>query len=93
MEGRPQTVLLRKQLEAMKDGGTVVLSVPLSPFRCPPGPYERTSMIAHYLKAHKPKSKIVVLDANPAIASKGPLFSRVGRTTTRASSTIVQPRR
>ncbi|MBK7017866.1 MAG: NAD(P)/FAD-dependent oxidoreductase [Sulfuritalea sp.] len=72
----PQTVLLRKQLEAMKDGGTVVLSVPLSPFRCPPGPYERTSMIAHYLKAHKPKSKIVVLDANPAIASKGPLFTK-----------------
>lgn len=72
----PQTVLLRKQLEAMKDGGTVVLSVPLSPFRCPPGPYERTSMIAHYLKQHKPKSKIIVLDANPAIASKGPLFTK-----------------
>jgi len=72
----PQTVLLRKQLVAMKDGGTVVLSVPLSPFRCPPGPYERTSMIAHYLKQHKPKSKIIVLDANPAIASKGPLFTK-----------------
>jgi sulfide dehydrogenase [flavocytochrome c] flavoprotein subunit len=72
----PQTVLLRKQLEAMRDGGTVVLSVPLAPFRCPPGPYERTSMIAHYLKQHKPKSKIIVLDANPAIASKGPLFTK-----------------
>jgi sulfide dehydrogenase [flavocytochrome c] flavoprotein subunit len=72
----PQTVLLRKQLEAMRNGGTVVLSVPLAPFRCPPGPYERTSMIAHYLKQHKPKSKIIVLDANPAIASKGPLFTK-----------------
>lgn len=72
----PQTILLRRQLEAMKDGGTVVLSVPLVPFRCPPGPYERTSMIAYYLKQHKPKSKIIVLDANPAIASKGPLFTK-----------------
>ena len=72
----PQTVLLRKQLEAMKDGGTVVLSVPLAPFRCPPGPYERASMIAHYLKQHKPKSKVVVVDANPDIASKGPLFRK-----------------
>ena len=72
----PQTILLRKQLEQMKDGGTVVLSVPLGPFRCPPGPYERTSMIAHYLKQHKPKSKIVVLDANPDIVSKGKLFKK-----------------
>lgn len=72
----PQTVLLRKQLEAMKDGGTVVLTVPLAPFRCPPGPYERTSMIARYLKMHKPKSKIIVLDANPDITSKGPLFRK-----------------
>ena len=72
----PQTVLLRKQLEAMHDGGTVVLSVPMSPFRCPPGPYERTSLIAHYLKQHKPKSKIIVLDANPNIVSKGPLFTK-----------------
>jgi sulfide dehydrogenase [flavocytochrome c] flavoprotein subunit len=72
----PQTVLLRKQLEAMKDGGTVVLSIPLAPYRCPPGPYERTSMIAYYLKKHKPKSKIIVLDANPDITSKGPLFKK-----------------
>ncbi len=70
----PQTVLLRKQLEQMKNGGTVVLSVPLGPFRCPPGPYERTSMIAMYLQKHKPKSKIIVLDANPGIVSKGKLF-------------------
>jgi len=72
----PQTTLLRKQLVDMKDGGTVVLSVPLGPFRCPPGPYERTSMIAHYLKTHKPKSKIIVVDANPDIVSKGPLFKK-----------------
>jgi len=72
----PQTVLLRKQLEAMKDGGTVVMTVPLGPYRCPPGPYERTSMIAHYLKKNKPKSKIVVLDANPDITSKGGLFKK-----------------
>ncbi len=70
----PQTVLLRKQLEAMPAGGTVVLSIPLAPFRCPPGPYERTSMIAMYLKQHKPKSKLVVLDANPDIVSKKGLF-------------------
>lgn len=70
----PQTILLRKQLEAMPDGGTVVLSIPLAPFRCPPGPYERTSMIAMFLKQHKPKSKIIVLDANPDIVSKKGLF-------------------
>lgn len=71
-----QTVLLRKQIEAMKDGGTVLLTVPLSPYRCPPGPYERTSMIASYLKKHKPKSKIIVLDSNPNITSKGALFKK-----------------
>jgi sulfide dehydrogenase [flavocytochrome c] flavoprotein subunit len=72
----PQTVLLRKQLVAMKDGGTVVMAVPLAPYRCPPGPYERASMIAHYLKANKPKSKVIVLDANPDITSKGGLFKK-----------------
>jgi sulfide dehydrogenase [flavocytochrome c] flavoprotein subunit len=72
----PQTVLLRQQLVGMKDGGTVVMTVPLAPYRCPPGPYERASMIAHYLKANKPKSKIVVLDANPDITSKGGLFKK-----------------
>ncbi|MDO8927055.1 MAG: FCSD flavin-binding domain-containing protein [Sideroxyarcus sp.] len=70
----PQTVLLRKQLEAMKPGGTVVLSIPLAPYRCPPGPYERISMIAMYLKQNKPGSKIIVLDANPDIVSKKGLF-------------------
>ncbi|MFH1493218.1 MAG: FAD/NAD(P)-binding oxidoreductase [Pseudomonadota bacterium] len=71
-----QTLLLRKQLVDMADGGTVVLSVPVTPFRCPPGPYERISQIAWHLKNHKPKSKILVLDANPDIVSKGPLFKK-----------------
>ncbi|MDO8786965.1 MAG: FAD/NAD(P)-binding oxidoreductase [Sulfuritalea sp.] len=70
----PQTVLLRKQLEAMKAGGNVVISIPLAPFRCPPGPYERASMIAMYLKQHKPGSKVIILDANPDIVSKKGLF-------------------
>ena len=70
----PQTILLRKQLEAMKPGGNVVISIPLAPFRCPPGPYERASMIAMYLKQHKPGSKVVILDANPDIVSKKGLF-------------------
>jgi sulfide dehydrogenase [flavocytochrome c] flavoprotein subunit len=69
----PQTVTLRKQLEAMKDGGTVIIAPPPKPFRCPPGPYERASLIAHYLKQHKPKSKILILDANEAF-SKQALF-------------------
>src|ERR1700694_2600825 len=62
-----QTVLLRRQLEAMDDGGLVVLAVPASPLRCPPGPYERASLIAHYLKTRKPRSKILILDAKDAI--------------------------
>lgn len=71
-----QTELLRGQLRDMRDGGVVVISVPLTPFRCPPGPYERASMIAMYLKRHKPKSKVIVLDANPDIVSKGALFRK-----------------
>jgi sulfide dehydrogenase [flavocytochrome c] flavoprotein subunit len=62
----PQTLLLRKQLQAMKDGGTLIIVPPKKPFRCPPGPYERASLMAHYLKANKPKSKILILDANPS---------------------------
>jgi len=73
----PQTVALRRQLTEMKDGGVVVLTIPLAPYRCPPGPYERTCQIAWYLKNAKPKSKIIVLDANPDYVSKKPLFSRV----------------
>ena len=60
-----QTLLLRKQLQAMRDGGTFIIVPPKKPFRCPPGPYERASLIAHYLKTNKPKSKILILDANP----------------------------
>ena len=67
----PQTVLLRKQLEDMKDGGVVVISSPADPFRCPPGPYERASQIASYLKKHKPKSKIIILDAKEKFAKQG----------------------
>ena len=59
----PQTLLLRRQLEAMADGGLVVISAPDNPYRCPPGPYERASLIAHYLKTHKPRSKVLLLDA------------------------------
>ena len=68
-----QTLLLRRQLEAMADGGTVVLTAPANPFRCPPGPYERASLVAYYLKTKKPKSKLIILDAKDAF-SKQRLF-------------------
>lgn len=68
-----QTLLLRKQLQAMRDGGVVIIASPPNPFRCPPGPYERASLIAHYLKKHKPKSKILLLDAKDKF-SKQALF-------------------
>lgn len=71
-----QTVNLRKQLEAMPDGGVFVISIPQAPYRCPPGPYERVSQVAFYLKRHKPKSKVLVLDANAEIVSKKGLFSK-----------------
>lgn len=67
----PQTATLRKQLEAMRDGGTVVISAPPNPFRCPPGPYERASLIAHYLKNHKPQSKVLILDAKSRFSKQG----------------------
>lgn len=67
----PQTLLLRAQLEAMEDGGTVVISAPANPFRCPPGPYERASLIAWYLKTHKPRSKVLILDAKDAFSKQG----------------------
>lgn len=70
----PQTLLLRGQIEAMRDGGTVVVAIPASPYVCPPGPYERVCQIALHLKRTKPKSKILVLDANPGIVTKGALF-------------------
>ena len=65
--------MLRRQLEAMDDGGVVVISAPDNPFRCPPGPYERASLIAHYLKAKKPKSKLIILDSKDTF-SKQRLF-------------------
>src|ERR1700722_3431741 len=70
-----QTVLLRRQLEAMEDGGVVVLAVPAAPYRCPPAPYERASLIAHYLKAKKPRSKILILDAKDVFPQQR-LFER-----------------
>ena len=72
-----QTVNLRKQLEAMPDGGVFVMNVPKAPYRCPPGPYERAAQVAYYLKNNKPKSKVIVLDANAEIISKKGLFSKV----------------
>ncbi len=75
----PQTVLLRRQLEAMDDGGVVVISVPAAPFRCPPGPYERASLIANYLRQHKSASKILILDSNEKF-SKQALFEEAWRT-------------
>jgi sulfide dehydrogenase [flavocytochrome c] flavoprotein subunit len=73
----PQTVALRKQLEAMPDGGTYVMSIPMAPYRCPPGPYERACQVAHYFSQAKKKSKVLILDANDDVISKGPLFKKV----------------
>jgi sulfide dehydrogenase [flavocytochrome c] flavoprotein subunit len=72
-QGGPQTTLLRDQLVAMPDGGTFIIAPPGNPFRCPPGPYERVSLVAHYFKQQKPKSKILILDAKSKF-SKQPLF-------------------
>jgi len=70
----PQTVALRKQLEAMRDGGVYVFHIPMAPYRCPPGPYERVCQVADYFRRAKPRSKIIVLDSNPDITSKKGLF-------------------
>ncbi len=67
----PQTAMLRKQIEAMSDGGTVLIAAPPNPFRCPPGPYERASQIAMYLQHHKPKSKVLILDAKDKFSKQG----------------------
>lgn len=72
----PETLALRRQLEAMPDGGVYAIAIPLAPYRCPPGPYERASQVASYFKKAKPKSKVLVLDANPDVTSKGPLFKK-----------------
>jgi sulfide dehydrogenase [flavocytochrome c] flavoprotein chain len=65
-----QTTLLRRQIEAMEDGGTVVIAVPAAPLRCPPAPYERASLIAHYLKTRKPRSKVLILDAKDGFSQQ-----------------------
>ena len=67
---------LRKQLVDMPDGGVFAISIPEAPYRCPPGPYERASQVAHYFKQNKPKSKVLILDANQDVTSKGPLFKK-----------------
>lgn len=74
-----QTLALRRQLEQMRDGGVVALSIPPAPYRCPPGPYERACIIASYLKRAKPRSKLLVLDANPDVTSKAGLFKAAWR--------------
>lgn len=76
MKGAEQINLLKTQLQNMKDGGKVIITIPTTLYRCPPGPYERISLIAHWLKTNKPASKIIVLDANPEIVSKGALFKK-----------------
>ena len=72
----PQTLALRRQLEATPDGGVYALTIPLAPYRCPPGPYERACQVAHYFSKAKPRSKVLVLDANDDVTSKGPLFKK-----------------
>lgn len=72
----PETVALRRQLEAMPDGGVYAITVPEQPYRCPPGPYERACQVAWYFKNAKPRSKVLILDANPDVTSKGALFKK-----------------
>jgi sulfide dehydrogenase [flavocytochrome c] flavoprotein subunit len=72
-----ETVAMRRQLEAMPDGGVFAIAIPEAPYRCPPGPYERASVVAAYFKAFKPRSKVLILDANPDVTSKGALFKKV----------------
>ena len=73
----PETVALRQQLQAMPDGGVFAITIPEAPYRCPPGPYERASVVAGYFKANKPRSKVLILDANPDVTSKPGLFKKV----------------
>jgi NADPH-dependent 2,4-dienoyl-CoA reductase/sulfur reductase-like enzyme len=72
----PQTLALRQQLEAMPDGGVFAITIPLAPYRCPPGPYERACQVANYFSKAKPKSKVLILDENDDVTSKGPLFKK-----------------
>ena len=78
----PQTVALRRQLEAMPDGGVFVMHIPRAPYRCPPGPYERACQVAWYFRQHKPRSRVLVLDANDDIVSKKGLFTAAWNTLT-----------
>lgn len=80
-KGGPQTVALRRQLENMRDGGVYAITVPRSPYRCPPGPYERACQVAYYFKQAKPRSKVLILDANDDIQSKKGLFMKVWKET------------
>jgi NADPH-dependent 2,4-dienoyl-CoA reductase/sulfur reductase-like enzyme len=72
----PETLALRRQLEAMPDGGVFAISIPEAPYRCPPGPYERASVVAAYFRRAKPRAKVLILDGNPDVTSKGPLFKK-----------------
>jgi len=73
----PSTLALRAALEKMTDGGTFIITIPPAPYRCPPGPYERACQVAHYFTRFKPKSKVLILDANDDVVSKGALFKRL----------------
>jgi len=73
----PETAALRRQLEAMPDGGVFAIAIPEAPYRCPPGPYERACLVADWMREAKPKAKLLILDANPDVTSKGPLFKKV----------------
>jgi NADPH-dependent 2,4-dienoyl-CoA reductase/sulfur reductase-like enzyme len=73
----PETMALRRQLEAMPDGGVYAITIPEQPYRCPPGPYERACQVAWYFRNAKPRSKVLILDANPDVTSKGALFKKV----------------
>jgi sulfide dehydrogenase [flavocytochrome c] flavoprotein chain len=72
-----ETLALRHQVQAMPDGGVFAITIPEAPYRCPPGPYERASIVAGYLKLAKPRAKVLILDANPDVTSKGALFKKV----------------
>ena len=72
-----ETVALRRQLQDLPDGGVYAISIPEAPYRCPPGPYERACQVAWYFKTTKPRSKVLILDANPDVTSKGALFKKV----------------
>jgi NADPH-dependent 2,4-dienoyl-CoA reductase/sulfur reductase-like enzyme len=92
----PETVALHRQLAAMQDGGVYAITIPEQPYRCPPGPYERACQVADYFKKNKPKSKVLILDANQDVVSKGALFKKAwadlypGMIEYRGSHTVVR---